>query len=109
MMRFLNFFTELEPVEINKIVEEEENINKLKILLANEATRILHGKDAAQKAQKTAEETFKSGGVGSDLPEIRIKSSLVKKGINILDFLIFRVFSFSPPQLLKRFLNYLHL
>ena len=42
--RFLNFFTEIEPAEINNLCEKETNINKLKIILANEATKILHGK-----------------------------------------------------------------
>ena len=39
---------------------------KLKIILANEATKILHGdKSAAKKAEKTAKETFSFGGSGT--------------------------------------------
>ena len=38
--RFLKFFTEINPEEIKKISSKEKNINNLKILLANEATRI---------------------------------------------------------------------
>ena len=64
-----------------------KNINKLKIILANEATSILHGKSAAIKAEKTAKTTFESGGSGTDLPEIKIKESDLKQGIKILDFL----------------------
>ena len=71
--RFLNFFTEIETKKVENIYQEEKNINKLKKLLANEATKILHGKDATKK-QKTAKETFESGGLGSDLPEIKIES-----------------------------------
>ena len=37
--RFLNFFTEIEPIEIENIFKREKNINNLKILLANEATK----------------------------------------------------------------------
>ena len=47
--KFLNFFTEIETSEINNIVEKEKNINKLKIILANEATKILHGEKASKR------------------------------------------------------------
>ena len=85
--RFLNFFTEIDTSEIEKVCEKEKNINKLKILLANKATEILHGKIASQKAEKTAKETFESGGIGLDLPEIKILESEIKEGMSILDFL----------------------
>ncbi len=85
--RFLNFFTEIATEEVDRIIEKEKNINNLKILLANEATKILHGEKASKKAAQTAKDTFESGGLGSDLPEIRIKFKEVEKGINILDFI----------------------
>ena len=85
--RFLNFFTEIEPSDVDKLCEKETNINKLKIILANEATKILHGKNAAKKAEQTAKETFVKGRLGTDLPEIKISSIEVNKGINILDLL----------------------
>ncbi len=85
--RFLNFFTEIETVEIDNIINQEKNINNLKILLANEATRILHGKAASKKAAQTAQDTFAGGGLSSGLPEIKIKSNEIKKGINILDLI----------------------
>ena len=84
--RFLNFFTELDPLKINDLCEKE-NINKLKIILANEATKILHGNIASKKAENTAKETFERKGIGSNLPEIKIKSLDIKKGITLIDFL----------------------
>ncbi len=84
--RFLLFFTQLETKEIDIICNKEKNINNLKILLANEATKLLHGENASKKAEQTAKETFEGGGYGSDLPEIKIHSDDIKKGINILDF-----------------------
>ena len=84
--RFLNFFTEIKIEEINDIVKNEKNINNLKILLANEATKIIHGEIASKKAAQTAKDTFEMGGIGMELPEIKIKSIEIKKGINILDF-----------------------
>ena len=85
--RFLNFFTEIEPKKIEEIVKKEKNINNLKILLANEATKILHGKEVSKKAEQTAKDTFEGNGLSSGLPEIKIKSNEIKKGINILDFI----------------------
>ena len=80
-------FEALEQGAIDIDFEQEKNINVLKILLANEATKILHGKTASKKAEKTAQETFVSGGLGVDLPIIKIKENFIKKGVNILDFL----------------------
>ena len=85
--RFLNFFTEIEPEAIKDMFEKEKDINKLKILLANEATKILHGETASNKAERTAKDTFEGDGIGSDLPEIKIKISVAKKGIKILDLI----------------------
>ena len=85
--RFLNFFTELEHEEINEIFANEKNINNIKIILANEATRILHGEKESKKAEQTAKDTFKDGGLSTGLPEIQVKSKEVNLGINLLEFL----------------------
>ncbi len=85
--KFLNFFTEIETSEINNIIKNETNINKLKIILANEATRILHGENASKKAELTAKETFEGRGLSNNLPEIKLKLLDAKKGIKLLDFL----------------------
>ena len=85
--RFLKFFTEINTEEIEKIFEREKNINNLKILLANEATKTVHGEKASKKAEQTAKVTFESGGFGRDLPEILINLDKIKKGISILDLI----------------------
>ena len=85
--KFLNFFTEIESDEIDQLIKNEKNINKLKILLANETTKILHGSQAADKAEKTAKKTFESRGFGGELPKIKIKQNEFKHGIKILDLL----------------------
>ena len=85
--RFLNFFTEIQPKDLNEIIDKEKNINNLKVLLANEATKILHGESASKKAEKTAKDTFEGEGLSSGLPEITINSNEVEQGINILDFI----------------------
>ena len=85
--KFLNFFTEINPNEIKELIQKEKNINKLKILLANETTKLLHGKAASQKAEKTASETFGTNGFSKDLPEIKININDLKLGIKLLDLL----------------------
>ena len=86
--RFLNFFTEIETKEIDSLFKKEKDINKLKILLANEATKILHGEEASKKAEQTAKDTFESGGIGSDLPVIKVHLDKVEKGINLIDLIV---------------------
>ena len=83
--RFINFFTEIEVNEAETIFKKEKDINNLKILLANEATKILHGEALAKEVAQTARATFEEGALASGLPEIIIKKEEVKKGIDILD------------------------
>jgi tyrosyl-tRNA synthetase len=87
VQEFLKFFTELDTNEINNICEKEKNINNLKIILANEATKILHGETSSNKAAQSAIETFAGSGLGADLPVIKLRSGEIKKGIKLLDFL----------------------
>ena len=85
--RFLKYFTEIDINELQKIFHNEKNINNLKILLANEATKILHGEKKAKESENTAKDTFEAGGVGQNLPIILIKELFLNKGINAVDFL----------------------
>ena len=85
--KFLYFFTDIEPNKIKHLCENEKDINKLKIILANETTKILHGDKVSKKAEKTAKDTFSGTGLGQSLPEIKVNSSEVEKGISFLDFL----------------------
>ena len=85
--RFIKFFTEIELDEVEKLFKKEKNINNLKILLANEATKILHGEESAKKAAQTAKDTFEGSALSSGLPEINIEKKEIKKGVNILDLI----------------------
>ena len=72
------------------LVDEIKNqdVNRLKILLANEATTMLHGKEAASKAEKTAKNTFEKGAIGDDLPFLKIKKEELENGINVIDIVV---------------------
>ena len=86
VIKFLKMFTDL---EVKKIEELSNNdINSLKILLANEATKMLHGKEAALKAEKTAKNIFEKGSIGDDLKTVLIKKQIIDQGINIIDLVL---------------------
>ncbi len=67
--KFLRLFTDLPLGEIADLEAlEGADINTAKIVLANEATRLLHGADAAKAAEQTATQTFEQGGAAEGLP-----------------------------------------
>src|SRR3954447_795691 len=77
--RFLRLFTDLPLAEIERLESlPGAQVNQAKIVLATEAAAMLHGREAAEAAARTAAETFGSGGAGEDLPTLS-----VGEGMNI--------------------------
>jgi tyrosyl-tRNA synthetase len=74
--RFLALFTELPMDEVNRLSAlQGAKTNEAKIILANEATILCHGADAAREAMQTAKQTFVSGGGVSDgLPQTEVSA-----------------------------------
>ena len=69
--RFLKLFTDLPLDEIARLERlPGAEINQAKIILATEATAMLHGQAAAEAAAETARTTFGEGGAGADLPSL---------------------------------------
>jgi tyrosyl-tRNA synthetase len=67
--KFLKLFTDLPLERIAELERlEGQTINEAKIVLANEATAMLHGREAAEAAAETARQTFEEGAAGGDLP-----------------------------------------
>jgi len=83
--KFLKYFTEIETDKLSDKIDSEKDINKLKILLANEATTILHGSKAAKDSEETAKATFIQRGIGKDIPETKLSKKIITEGINIID------------------------
>ena len=78
--KFLRLFTDLPLSEIASLEAlEGAEINTAKVRLANEATALLHGVDAAKNAQETAEKTFVQGGSSAGLPTFEITSAELSK------------------------------
>ena len=66
-------FTDLPLDEIARLEAlPGAGINEAKIVLATEATAMLHGREAAVAAAETARATFEQGGAGGDLPTLSV-------------------------------------
>lgn len=80
--KLLRLFTELPLDEIAKLEAlKGSEINEAKKTLANEATALIHGKDAAEEAAETARKTFEEGTSGDSLPMIEIPREAIAKGV----------------------------
>jgi len=85
---FLKLFTDLDIEKITYLKNNNQDINKLKILLANQATAMLHGNKAAEDSEETAKKTFDEKSIGKNLPILKIKRNIIENGINILDLVL---------------------
>ena len=80
--RFLKLFTNLPLDEITRLEAlEGAEINDAKKILANAATRMLHGADAANRAAETSEQTFETGVTAEGLPTTDLPRSELEAGI----------------------------
>lgn len=90
VVRFMKLFTEI-PLE--KIEEYSQlkgaDINKAKIILADEATSLLHGRDCLEAIHETVENMFKNkkGGAGGteSLPRVAVSVNNLEEGVRFLD------------------------
>ncbi|MBY8975191.1 tyrosine--tRNA ligase [Rhodobacteraceae bacterium NNCM2] len=74
--RFLRLYTEMPLDEIARLEAlEGQELNEAKKILANAATTLAHGAEAAAKAAQTAEETFEAGGASADLPTVELSAA----------------------------------
>jgi len=103
VLRFLKMFTDLTLEKVEEI--KNKNINQLKIILANEATAMLHGKTATQRAEQTAKNTFEKKSIGEDLPSVKIKKAEITNGINIIDLVIASNLSNSKSEVKRMIKN----
>jgi tyrosyl-tRNA synthetase len=84
--RFLRLFTELPMDEIRKLESlGGAEINEAKKILANEATSMVHGRNAAELAAETARKTFEEGTISASLPTVTVSSDELTVGIGVLN------------------------
>ena len=94
VIKFLKMFTDLSIDKIDRI--KNHDINELKIILANEATTMLHGKNEAIAAEETAKKTFQENSLGENLPLININ---LKNNLNIIDLILLTKFENSKSEI----------
>ena len=97
VLKFLKIFTDINIDEIENI--KDDNINELKILLANKATSMLHGEDEARKCEETAKQTFSENSLGDNLPTIQINKKMLGDNISILDLVILSKLESSKSEI----------
>ena len=104
VVNFLKLFTDLEVEKIDSL-KNKQNINELKVLLANEATAMLHGLKSAKDSEATAKKTFKDKSIGKDLPTVKIKKNEIANGINILDLVLIAKLGSSKGEVRRMIKN----
>jgi tyrosyl-tRNA synthetase len=83
--KLLRIFTTLPTAEIARLEAlEGAEINEAKKVLATEATALLHGRDKAEAAAKTAAQTFEQGALSEGLPTVEIASAELAAGLGVL-------------------------
>jgi tyrosyl-tRNA synthetase len=83
--RFLRLYTEVPLDEIARLEAlEGAELNEAKKRLADEATALAHGADAARDAAETARQTFEQGGAAGGLPTVEVTSVELEEGIGVL-------------------------
>tara|TARA_B100000287_G_scaffold28602_1_gene26946 strand:- start:910 stop:2178 length:1269 start_codon:yes stop_codon:yes gene_type:complete len=89
VIKFIKLFTEIEFNEIEKLQRlKGSEINDAKIILADAATKLLHGEKFAKEAKETANNLFNNEQVDANLPTIEISSEELNLGVPILDCFI---------------------
>jgi len=84
--RFLKLFTELSLDEIAKLAGlKGAELNEAKKILATEATALVHGRDAADRAAETARATFEEGEITASLPTLEVPRADLEKGLGVLN------------------------
>ena len=87
--RFLKLYTDLPVEECERLgALAGSEINQAKIRLANEVTALLHGPEAAAAAEATAREVFEKGGVGDDLPTLKVTAAEAAEGLGIVQLFV---------------------
>jgi tyrosyl-tRNA synthetase len=83
--RFLKLFTEVPLDETERLASlQGAELNEAKKVLATEATALLHGREAADRAEGTARATFEQGTLSETLPTFEIARAELERGWGVL-------------------------
>ena len=105
VINFLKLFTDIDLEQIESLISSNQNINKLKVLLANKTTTMLHGSKAAKDSELTAQKTFGDKSIGKNLPIIKIKKNSLVNGMNVLDLVLLTPLANSKGEIRRLIKN----
>ena len=97
VLRFLKMYTELTLERIEEI--KNKDINQLKVILANECTKMLHGDKEAKLAKETAKKTFEEKSTGFGLPVVKINQNQINQKIDIINLIILSKLEISKSEI----------
>ena len=86
VLKFIKMYTDLTLEKIEEI--KNKDINQLKIILANECTKMLHGDKKAKLAEQTAKKTFSERSTGAGLPVVEIKQNQIDQSLDIVNLIL---------------------
>lgn len=87
--RFLALFSELPMDEVARLAAlQGAELNQAKIILANAATALAHGEEAAQAAASVAAELFAGSGEEADLPALEVDPQRLGNGLSLMTVLL---------------------
>ncbi|MBM6581013.1 tyrosine--tRNA ligase [Microvirga sp. BT689] len=104
--RFLRLFTELPLDEVHRLGQlAGQEINEAKRILADEATGLAHGEEAARDAADTARRAFEEGENASGLPSISLVQFELDRGVTVAQLLVQAGLSASKSEARRLVLN----
>ncbi|MEY4250785.1 MAG: hypothetical protein RJA87_2418 [Pseudomonadota bacterium] len=87
--KFLKLFTELPIEECERLAAlPGAQINEAKKVLADEATALLHGREAAAAAHAAADKAFEQGVLSEDLPTLEVARATLEAGIPVANLVV---------------------
>jgi len=105
VLNFIKLFTDLDLEEIEELKKNNKDINKLKILLANKATIMLHGLKETKSAELTAQKTFTDRSIGINLPVLKIKKNIILNSLKLLDLVVLTKLAGSKGEIRRMIKN----
>ncbi len=97
VLKFIKIFTDIDISEIEKI--KNNDINELKILLANKATEMLHGRQEAKNSELSAKQNFTKNSMGNNLPGILISEKEIKKKMSVIELIVLSKLEISKSEI----------
>ncbi len=88
VLRLLKMVTFVPMDEIREMEKwEGADLNRAKVRLAYEVTKLVHGEEEAEKAKKTAESIF-AGGAGGEMPSTELAAEDLADEAQLLDIML---------------------